>query len=95
MDIQPEGPRRTVRLVLFGAEEVGLLGAAAYARAYADSLEDHIIASESDFGAGRIWRFETGVGEHRIEAARSLGAGVRVLGAVNGDNTASGGDRYR
>lgn len=91
MDIQPEGPRRTVRLVLFGAEEVGLLGAAAYARAYADSLEDHIIASESDFGAGRIWRFETGVGEDRIEAAQSLGAGVRALGAVNGDNTASGG----
>jgi hypothetical protein len=91
MDLQPDGPRRTVRVVLFGAEEVGLVGAKAYAEAYADTLENHIVGSESDFGAGRIWRFETRVGEERIEAARALGAGVRALGASNGANTASGG----
>lgn len=91
MDLQPEGPRRTLRVVLFGAEEVGLVGARAYAKAYADTLDRHIVASESDFGAGRIWRFETGVGEARIEAALALGAGVRALGASSGSNTASGG----
>ena len=91
MDLQPEGPRRTVRVVLFGAEEVGLVGARVYAEAYADTLDDHVIASESDFGAGRIWRFETRAGEDRIESALALGAGVRALGAANGGNTASGG----
>ncbi|WP_239017203.1 M20/M25/M40 family metallo-hydrolase [Seongchinamella sediminis] len=91
MDAQPEGPRRTVRVVLFGAEEVGLVGAQAYAVAHADDLDQHIVASESDFGAGRIWRFETNVAEDKIEAAQALGSVVRSLGAAPGGNNASGG----
>ncbi|TDG13928.1 peptidase M28 family protein [Seongchinamella unica] len=91
MDAMPEGPRRTVRIVLFGAEEVGLVGAQAYAQAHADELEKHIVASESDFGAGRIWRFETNVAEDKIDAAQALGSVVRSLGAARGGNNASGG----
>lgn len=49
-------PRRTVRLIFWGAEEVGLLGGHAYRTAYSDSLDLHVVGSESDFGAGRIWR---------------------------------------
>lgn len=88
---EPGGLRRSVRIVLFGAEEVGLVGAKAYAERHADTLAQHVIASESDFGAGRIWRFDTGVGEERIEAARKLGVVVRQLGAAAGSNTAAGG----
>ncbi|MEH6588100.1 MAG: M20/M25/M40 family metallo-hydrolase [Halioglobus sp.] len=91
MDAMPQGPRRTVRVVLFGAEEVGLVGAKAYAEAHANELDKHIVASESDFGAGRIWRFETGVAEDKIKAAQALGAVVRSMGAGPGGNTASGG----
>ena len=49
-------PRRTIRLVLWGAEEVGLLGARAYQERYAASLSEHVIGSESDFGGGRVWQ---------------------------------------
>ena len=49
-------PRRTIRLVLWGAEEVGLLGAVAYRDRYADELDQHVIGSESDFGGGRVWK---------------------------------------
>ncbi|KZX60671.1 peptidase M28 [Halioglobus sp. HI00S01] len=84
-------PDRTVRVVLFGAEEVGLVGGKAYVEAHKDELAQHVIASESDFGAGRIWRFETRAGEGRIEAAQALGHGVKKLGAAPGGNTASGG----
>ena len=49
-------PRRTIRLVLWGAEEVGLLGALAYRDRHQEALADHIIGSESDFGGGRIWK---------------------------------------
>ncbi len=49
-------PRRTIRLILWGAEEVGLLGGHAYLAAHADSLGQHVVGSESDFGAGPIWR---------------------------------------
>ncbi len=52
-------PRRSIRLVLFGNEEQGLWGAKAYAKRHADDLSNHIVASESDFGAGPVWRFDT------------------------------------
>ncbi|MEO1553900.1 MAG: M28 family peptidase, partial [Pseudomonadota bacterium] len=40
----PERPRRTIRVVLYGAEEVGLFGATAYARAHGDHLDKHVLA---------------------------------------------------
>ena len=49
-------PRRTIRLVLWGAEEVGLLGASAYRDRHAADLNQHVIGSESDFGGGRVWK---------------------------------------
>ena len=48
-------PRRSIRLVHWGAEEVGLLGAKAYAEAHADELDRHQLGSGSDFGAGRVY----------------------------------------
>ena len=49
-------PRRTIRLVLWGAEEVGLLGANAYRDRHKEELAQHVIGSESDFGGGRVWK---------------------------------------
>lgn len=48
-------PRRTIRVVWFGAEEVGVFGGRAYAQAHKD--DRHAIAAESDFGAGPVWRY--------------------------------------
>lgn len=90
-DALPQGPRRTVRIVLFGAEEVGLAGAEAYARQHQDELGQHVLATESDFGAGKIWRFDTGVGQDSLELARAMGAVLRPLGIGPGNNQASGG----
>ena len=91
MDAMPNGPRRAIRVVLFGAEEVGLVGGKAYAEAYANELANHIVASESDFGAGRIWRFNTGVVEDKVQVAQALGSVVRSMGAGPGSNAATGG----
>lgn len=45
-------PKRTIRVVAFGAEEVGLLGGFAYAKQHkGESLDNHVLATESDFGA--------------------------------------------
>lgn len=86
-----ERPRRTIRVVLYGAEEVGLLGADAYARRHGDELDNHILASESDFGAGEIWRFQTRFGEGALPYARAIQQVLRPLGVVPDDNSASGG----
>ena len=44
-------PKRTIRVVAYGAEEIGLLGGFAYRDKYQDSLDNHVMASESEFGA--------------------------------------------
>lgn len=84
-------PRRTVRIVLFGSEEVGLVGASAYAEQHADELDRHIVAAESDFGAGRIWQFQTRVAEEKLPLARIIGETLRPLGIGPGNNQAYGG----
>jgi Zn-dependent M28 family amino/carboxypeptidase len=91
MEATGETPLRTIRIVYFGAEEVGLHGARAYARQHKDELPLHAVAAESDFGAGRIYRLDSGFGDDR-EALR--GEMVSVLGragVASGDNRGTGG----
>lgn len=87
----PERPRRTIRVVLYGAEEVGLFGATAYAREHGDNLDKHVLASESDFGAGPIWRFQTRFGEAALPYARTIQQTLMPLGVTPDDNRAFGG----
>ncbi len=87
----PERPRRTIRVVLYGAEEVGLFGATAYAREHGDNLDKHVLASESDFGAGPIWRFQTRFGEAALPYARKIQRLLMPLGVTPADNRANGG----
>jgi hypothetical protein len=81
-------PRRTIRIVWFGAEEVGGLGGAAYAKAHAD--ERHATASESDFGADRIWRFQVNLPASAAPIADRLQAALAPLGISRGRD--KGGD---
>jgi len=91
IDELPQAPRRTVRVVLYGAEEVGLLGADAYARRHSDALDRHVFAAESDFGADQIWRFETRFGDGALDAARAIQEVLAPLGILAGGNEARGG----
>jgi Zn-dependent M28 family amino/carboxypeptidase len=47
-------------VVAFANEEQGLYGGKAYAEAHAKDVVLHQLAAESDFGAGRIYAFNTG-----------------------------------
>ena len=84
-------PERTIRIVAFGSEEVGLVGAFAYARDHAEELDKHVVGAESDFGAGRIWRFETRFGESQLSKSEEMQKVLAPLGIGPGPNTASGG----
>ena len=86
-----ERPLRTVRVVLFGAEEVGLLGAFAYAEAHADELGQHVVGAESDFGAGRIWQLQTRFGADRLAYGDQMARVMAPMGVARGNNEASGG----
>ena len=84
-------PRRTIRVVMWGAEEVGLNGARAYAEAHKDEIARHVLASESDFGAGRIWQLQTGFGAEDLPKAKHFFEMLAPLGVGPGDNRAGGG----
>ncbi len=87
----PGRPQRTIRVIMWGAEEVGLLGANAYAEKYADDLENHAVASESDFGAGRVYRFDTRFGEENLPKGAVMAGALRRLSIAPGHNQAFGG----
>jgi Zn-dependent M28 family amino/carboxypeptidase len=75
-------------VVWFGAEEVGVFGGRAYAERH--GTERHAVAAESDFGADRIWRFETNFPEGAQAVTDRLGAALAPLGIARG--TAKAGD---
>ena len=56
--LKPMRPARTIRVVAFANEEQGLWGGRAYADRHAGDVANHVIAMESDFGAGRIYGFD-------------------------------------
>ncbi len=58
----PRKPRRTIRVVLFGSEEVAqpsapfdAFGGHAYASNHSGELGTHVLAGESDFGSDRVY----------------------------------------
>ena len=79
-------PRRTIRLVLWGAEEVGLLGGYAYANAHEDELRKHVIGTESDFGAGRIWKITRSINKEAEPVADKIAELVEPLGIAPGSS---------
>lgn len=85
-------PLRTIRLVWFGAEEPGLVGAAAYAKAHA--ADKTAFAAESDSGAGRVLSFETSVREAALPALQPLRDALAELGITkgHGNGAAEGSD---
>ncbi|TKD50163.1 M28 family peptidase [Sphingomonas baiyangensis] len=82
-------PRRTIRILWAGAEEVGIFGGRAYFEAHRG--ERHDAAGESDFGADRIWRVQTGLAGTAQPVAARLAAALAPLGIAAGSGRAGGG----
>ncbi|SNS06624.1 PA domain-containing protein [Sphingomonas laterariae] len=82
-------PLRTIRVVWFGAEEVGILGGKAYRDAHRD--EKHAILAESDFGADRVYRFDSYVNQAALPVVDRLAAALAPIGVARGNNAARGG----
>ena len=82
-------PLRTIRVVWFGAEEVGLFGGLDYQAKH--GKDPHYAIAESDFGAGRIWKVDSRLGEARKAEALALQAALKPLGIVPGSLDEAGG----
>jgi Zn-dependent M28 family amino/carboxypeptidase len=56
----PRKPKRTIRVVFYGSEEVSQpgdipLGGRTYSTVHGSEIASHMLAGESDFGAGRVY----------------------------------------
>lgn len=90
LNVQKSGqPLRTIRLLFAGAEETGLWGSKAYSEAHIN--EPIAVGIESDFGADRIWRFESNFRTTNPELHAKIASKVARFGVANSSIKASGG----
>ena len=94
----PVKPRRTIRVVWWGSEEVsqpppaqGLAGARAYADNRRDSMAGHVAISESDFGAGRIYSLALPAGAGGTDFQKAAMKVLTPLGVIWDGSPATGG----
>lgn len=87
----PQAPKRTIRVVAFANEEAGLWGGKAYAAAHKNDVARHVLGSESDFGADKIWRLNTSVKPESLPAIDRMMQVLAPLGVERGDGKANGG----
>ncbi|EKE68278.1 M20/M25/M40 family metallo-hydrolase [Gallaecimonas xiamenensis] len=88
----PQRPKRTIRVIFYAAEEIGLYGGYAYAEQHqGKSLAKHVLAAESDFGAGRIYRLDTRFGPEGEPLRQALAKVLMPIGVDLGNNQAGGG----
>jgi hypothetical protein len=83
-------PKRTVRLVWFGAEEPGGFGGLAYAKVHAG--EKHAFAAEADFGGDKVWSFRASFAQPKSTLRDELTARLNLIGVEPRSGNASGGE---
>ncbi len=76
-------PRATIRFVLFGAEELGMLGSREYVRAHTAELDRTRAAVIMDEGAGRVQGLSLGGRRDLEPRLRELLRPLENLGALN------------
>ena len=84
-----EKPKRTIRLLWAGAEEVGIWGGKDYGAKHAS--EQHALAMESDFGAGKIWAVDFLLPDSAKDLRAKIISALAPLGVVPRQQPAGGG----
>lgn len=87
----PERPKRSIRLIFFGAEEFGLLGARAYVARHRERLGEYFIGNQADAGGDLPYAFRTRVADAALPAFDGIRSVLGPLGILPGDNLATGG----
>ena len=84
-------PKRSIRVLLFGAEEIGLYGAAAYVKKHEAEMARHVIGAEWDLGTGKIYSLQSGVGQTALKAIAQMAEIMKPYGVkLDSNNSAKG-----
>jgi carboxypeptidase Q len=84
-------PRRTIRVVLFAAEENSLSGGKEYAKAHAGEAAAHIAAMEADFGTGRVTHVQVVGGPDAYDRVVAMSPFLEPLAVTPSNEKAFGG----
>ncbi len=87
----PTRPRRTIRVVLFAAEENSLSGGKQYAKAHSSEVAAHVVALEADFGTGRAVHVKVLGAPDARGRFSAVARMLNPLGVTASDEAASGG----
>jgi hypothetical protein len=87
----PQRPDRTIRVIAFANEEMGLYGGKAYAQAHAGQVGKHQLGTESDFGSGKIWRMGASVKPEARGAIEQIAQVLAPLGVAYDPQRPGGG----
>ena len=78
----PQRPDRTIRVIAFANEEMGLWGGRAYADKHAKDVAKFQLGTESDFGARKVWLMTASV---KPEARGAIEQIAKVLAPIGVD----------
>ncbi len=86
----PQRPDRSIRVIAFANEEMGLWGARAYADKHAGEVAKFQLGTDSDLGAGKVWRMSASVAPYARPAMMQIAQVLKPLGVAY-DATRPGG----
>lgn len=87
-------PDRSIQVIYFAAEEIGLWGGRAWAEANRDNIENYQLGAESDFGAGRIYEIDASVSDQAWPVIEAIQNELAPLGVDLGSRRGSGGPDF-
>ncbi len=87
-------PKRSIHIIYFAAEEIGLWGGRAWAEKHHENFDKVQVAAESDFGAGQIYELRARVVDEAWPVIQSIQTVLEPLGIDLGERRAFGGPDF-
>lgn len=87
----PQRPDRTVRVIAFANEEMGLWGGRAYADKHAAEVGRFQLGTESDLGAGPVWQMSASVKPQARGAIEQIAKVLQPIGVAYDPKQPGGG----
>jgi hypothetical protein len=87
----PQRPDRTIRVIVFANEEMGLWGGRAYAKKHAADVARFQLGTESDFGSGPVWRMGASVKPQARGAIKQIAGVLAPIGVAYSPDRPGGG----